>query len=192
MPLPTITDTFRCALHWTNTFSADPAETINVIHVRSGLSSVTDIGNAIATILDDHSASALAALSSVFQLTNVQVTPLDGTSGGTDVPQTAPFGSTGGDYIPQGAAVVSLKTGARGPQARGRIYLGPVAESQTQNGAVPNADDMTDAWQEIRTDLVAADVTLVVASYVHSVSRTVTSCNVKPFLRTQRRRAVAN
>jgi hypothetical protein len=189
MPLPVITDVYRCALHWVNTFSTSPAETINVIHVRSGIGDVTDIGNAIAVIIDDHKASALNMLSSVMELQNVQVTPLDGTSGATDVPQSGTFGSTGGDYICQGAGVVSLKTAGRGPQARGRIYLGPVAESKSENGALLNADDATDAWQEIRTDLIAADVALVVASYEHSVARNVTSSTVRPFLRTQRRRA---
>jgi hypothetical protein len=192
MPLPVITNVYRCALHWVNTFAPDPAEAINVIHVQSGIGDVTDIGNLIASFIDNNSSTALNVLSSVFELQNVQVTPLDGTSGATDCPQSGTFGSTGGDYIPQGSAVVSLKTGGRGPQARGRIYLGPIAESKTQNGQLIDNDVCAGGWEDIRTDFIAGDISLVVASYEHSVARTVTSCSVKPFLRTQRRRAVAN
>src|SRR4029450_1148507 len=152
MPLPVIADVFRCTLHWVNTFSVSPPESLNIVHVRTTTLDVTEIGNTIATIIDDHAASALQDMSSVFELQNVAVTPLDGTSGATDVPQSGTFGSSGGTYICQGAAVVSLKTGGRGPRARGRIYLGPIAESQSENGSLLYVDDATDAWQAIRTD----------------------------------------
>jgi len=189
MSLPVIADTYRCALHWVNTFSTSPPEAVNVVHVRTTTEDEAGIGAIWNTVLTDNATEAIFNLSSVFQLQLVQVTKLDGSSGAVDVSVDGPFGGTGSDYICQGAEVVSLKTGSRGPQARGRIYLGPIAEGATENGAIPSSATTAEGWEAIRGDLAAAGTPLVVASYAHSVSRTVISCSVKPFLRTQRRRA---
>src|SRR5262245_25078971 len=190
MPLPVIANTVRCALTWTNTFSAAPPDSTNVIHVRTLTEDEEGIANTINSVLTAAQENCLSALSAVFQLTLIQTTLLDGTSGANDWPITGPFGQASGDFIPQGACVVSLKTGGRGPQARGRIYLGPVAESQSENGSILDADEIAIGWNDFKGGLALDGVELVVASYEHSVARSVTSCSVHPFLRTQRRRAI--
>jgi hypothetical protein len=193
MPLPVISNTYRCALKWTSGSAANPGSTINVLHVRTTSEDETGIANVFFSSTSSHEAGVGAFMPNIYGLTNITVTKLDGTSGGVSVDGDGAAGQASGDYIPQGAVVLSLSTGARGPQGRGRIYVGPVVESQQTAGVLyqPSVDSFLANWQGVFDDLDADNVELVVASYRHSVARTVTSSSVHPFLRTQRKRQKA-
>jgi len=190
MSLPVISNTYRCALNFNNTFSASPPKTVNVLHVRTVTEDEAGIANSINDALQAATQNPYGNGSSVFELQLVQVTKLDGSSGAVDTTVSGFFMGTGGDYIPQGAQVISLKTGARGPQGRGRVYIGPIAETQNENGALLDTSSSVSGWEDVQADLAGGGIELVVASYVHSVARTVVGISSRPFLRTQRRRAV--
>jgi len=190
-PLPTITNTFRVTLDWTNINSGAPASVHNVLHFIGDTGDVTDLATSLNTSLTTNAGNCFLALSNKYQITSIVVLPLDGTSGGTAVSVTGPTGANSGDYIAQGCMVLSLYTGARGPQGRGRLYLGPVAESVQDNGHVAvTATDVTGAWQNVIDDMSGLGADMAVASYAHAVSRPVTSLAMHSPLFTQRRRAL--
>ena len=191
MTLPVIANTFRCAMEMTNGGSGLPAHTVNVFHVRSSSQDASDIGSIVVAQSNTLEGSMLSICPSDFTVSSVTVTALDGSSGGVVTSGPGGSGQQTGDWVPQGCCVISLSTGARGPQGRGRIYMGPVAEDQQAAGILygPTATAMRDGWQAFADALVSASCELVVASYVHSVARTVTGIAVHPYLRTQRRRS---
>ena len=187
MPLPVIANTARCTLHWVGD-SANPPLAINVIHLEASARTEEEMADSIQSALDAEQVNALACLSSAYVLAQVDVIKLDGSSGTQSFGYSGPAGQAGGDYIPQGCMVVSLKTAGRGPQARGRIYIGPVAESRQANGQLTSGADPTAGWSNVLDALSSDSNPLVVASYVHSTKREVTSLTIHNALRTQRRR----
>jgi len=189
MSLPVIADTFRLALTWSNGGTGVPATSTNVVHIRAATHSATEVADIFQNLLAVEATDALSCLSSEFTLTNIQSTALDGSSAGLDVGYSSPSGQASGDFIPQGCMVVTLRTAQKGSQGRGRIYVGPVAESKQSNGGITSGADPTGGWQAIKDGLVLDSCELVVASYLHSAARTVESISIHPFLRTQRRRA---
>ena len=189
MPLPIISNCYRAAIHWTQQGVGFPTETLNVLHVTTTTQDEADIAVILQTQIGTYGADALFNLSSDYKMTLVQVTKLDGSSATQDIPVDGPYGEADGDYIPQGAQVISLKTAHRGPSGRGRIYLGPCGEQNQVDGALGGTDSVNTGWANVLAGINGADLTLVVASYVHAVARPVTSISSKGFLRTQRRRA---
>jgi len=190
MPLPVISNVFRTTLDWTNPDGA-PADVHNVLHFIGDTGDVTDLCNLINTHMTTYAGNMLLALSSAYSLTSVTVLPLDGSSGGTTVSVSGPTGAAGDDYIAQGCNVISLYTGARGPQGRGRIYLGPVGEDVQDHGHVAvTAINVTTAWKAFADDMASDGAQLAVASYVHAVARPVADFAMHSPLFTQRRRAL--
>jgi len=189
-PLPTIADVYRVTLHWSNTFSGQPVEALNVLHFRTSEHDEEAISSIVASNLAAHADEALCGLSTAYTLTGIDVIPLDGTSATQAFTMTGTSGQGGSDYIPQGAGCVSLHTGIRGPKGRGRIYVGPWAEAQTSSGDLGgNADLLATGWSAIKEALDGLELFLVVASYVHGVANGVSSISADRRLRTQRRRA---
>jgi len=189
--LPVITNTFRVTLDWTNTALGAPATVHNVLHFIGDTGDVTDLATSLNGLLNTNSANCFKALSTSYEITSITVLPLDGTSGGTGVSVSGAAGANAGDYIAQGCCVLSLYTGARGPQGRGRLYLGPVAEAVQQDGHVAvTAADVTGAWQNVIDGMSGLGADMAVASYAHAVSRPVVSLAMHSPLFTQRRRAL--
>jgi hypothetical protein len=189
VPLPTIANCYRLTLHWVNGASGLPAESINVIHVLASGISEQDISDQFNTVLGSTTPDSVITLPSDFTLNTIDVIKLDGSSATQTFNYGDVSGATGGDWISQGCMVVSLHTAQRGAQGRGRIYLGPCAESKQSNGSLTTGADPVGAWEDVQSGLGALGIDLAVASYVHSAAHTVTSISIHPFLRTQRRRA---
>ena len=190
MTLPVIAGIVRVALTWTNG-DGSPESVHNVLHFDGDTGDVTDLCNSLNAAIDGVHANALIALSNQYQLTSMTAIPLDGTSGGTTVSVTGPFGQATGDYIAQGCQVLSLYTGRRGPRGRGRMYLGPVGESVQENGHVAvTAATFVAAWQDVFDTMSGLGADVVVASYAHSDAHPVTSLAMHSPLFTQRRRAL--
>jgi hypothetical protein len=130
-----------------------------------------------------------------FQPLTFDVLPLDGVTATQtyDMAEGAwTTDSADGEYSPQIAAVVTLKTNRRGGSGRGRQYIGPLAEAGTDNGMLVGdfPDDLATAWQNFRDGLPEAQANhrLCVASYVLAEANVVTSINVSRVAATQRRR----
>ena len=191
MTLPVIANVIRCAIHWSNVGGTGvPASATNVLHFRTTTESEKDLSDKIAFNLGTYAGDALAVLSSAFQLTEIVATKLDGTSGGVVSSYTGVSGQSSGQFIPQGCEVMSLATGTRGPQGRGRIYIGPVAESAQENGGlIVGSADPGGGWNSFMDAMALDGAQLVVASYKHVIARDVVHIGGDPYLHTQRRRA---
>lgn len=188
-PYPVIPELFRVAITWTTARGVTPA---NVIHVKAPSLNEGEV----ATIVDDTlnlSPILLKDVHSGWSIDHYSVTDLSGTSGAVEVPSVHhPVGGGGGQPILMAARVVSFSTSQRGPSGRGRIFLGPTGEDNTDGGDLINpAADCTDAWEDLRAAFDSAGIALHVASYLHANSHVVEHCTARPYVATQRRRLTA-
>lgn len=191
-PLPVIANTFRCALRWETSIAALSA--VNVIHIRRATAGATAADAFDA--LDDEVASAMwNTVGSRWSVSNVDITPLDGSSPTqTFTPTTASNwdGNTGGDVAPAVTSLVKLQTALRGRSFRGRLYLPSPAESQMGDGSLVDGSEVTGtaAWVTFANDLVARSPSwaLVVASYELASAQQVINLSIGDELATQRKR----
>jgi hypothetical protein len=132
------------------------------------------------------------AVSNSASVNQVSVTPLDGSSATlvSAVSGTIWAGGQGGDFIPQAATLVSLRSALRGARNRGRLFLPFLAESAQSNGTVFSTvlGLMQTAWSSFVTSLASSSTDLVIASYAFPGAQNATSALVEPLIATQRRR----
>src|ERR1044072_4009922 len=174
MALPVITDVARVAFVLTCT--EPPTPVVNVLHVRreTGVDWATRL-TAISDQLEDAgSAEMFKCVASSWLLSEVHLTPLDGSS----VTQISlreakswPDGLASGDAIPAGAGILKLATAKRGRSYRGPLFLGPTSEGVQANGVLNStvASDTGAAWRSFFDGLLAlgSSITPVVASFLH-------------------------
>lgn len=185
-PLPTILDTSRVTFNWRNSETATTAH--NVMHFANPDGNEGDLA---ASIVSNLNINQFSAMTNNTFLDSLDIINLDGTSATTHFPQPGTFvGGGGTSPMPAVAAIVSLATGERGPQGRGRIYIPFMGEEQCEAGQLSNAsfDAMNAEWEAFRDDMVADDKPIVVASYAHTIRREAVSVVVRRILGTQRRR----
>jgi hypothetical protein len=137
MPLPVIAGTVRCAVQGT---MPNGQAWVNVWHARysTGASSpgAADITNLDNLLLRIYSGTAfttgtpwLTLCYSGVKMTQINYTPLDGTSLSTQIVHT-PAGTGGTTSLPPEVAhVLTLRTAQRGRSHRGRIYMPAMAQS---------------------------------------------------------------
>lgn len=190
MPLPIIANVFRVTLDWAR---ADGIAPRNVIHVEDPAHgrSEGDVGTAIGAQLGAIG-HQFDCVSSLYVLGSVNVLKLDGSSASVNVPFSATSGQASGDVMPAVAGVLSLRTDQRGPQGRGRLYLGPMGEGVQSAGVLSPTvvSAMATAWETFRTNLgtLTPPLPWVVASYKHAVARDILSVTMDSLVGTQRRR----
>lgn len=190
MPLPVIAHVYRVTFNWNRFGGVRPR---NVIHVldNTGGSNEGAVGAAIGSLLGSigHQFDVMPI---PYQLGEIDVIKLDGTSAGVTVPFSATDGGGSSDFTPQAAAIVSLRTALRGQAHRGRMFLGPVSENEQAQGIVEPTTQalMQTAWDTFAADLVSSSpsLTWVIASYKHSTAQAVTSLRVESNIGTMRRR----
>ena len=185
MPLPVITDVMRVV--WNYTHAASSTTFHNVMHHRPAGGDASDLADAIEANITKE---CYDTTGNSFQVTSVDVTPLDGTSA-TVHRIVAPGVSSSADMIPQGCVVVSLGTAKRGRSFRGRVYIPATQEGAQTNGIINsgNLDNVQDAWDAYRIAMATDLVPLVVASYELASAEDVTTTTARETLYTQRRRA---
>ena len=190
MPLPVITNVYRCALNW----QSGSQKSVNVMHVRRAASSAS----AVAAALDAWATAGLWGFEPTgTAVNNLVITPLDGTSASYTLPVTGAkwSGSAGvSEFFPAAAVVVKLTTLLRGRSQRGRLFLPWVAESKQTNGGLDVATQGTTqtAWNTFLGALISAGFPPVVASYLHSSATDVVAMTVETLEGTQRRRQSRN
>lgn len=185
--LPVIPNCFRIRLTWSGSSSSRP---VNVFHLGTSSGTVSQIA---ANLEANWTVAMIRPVSSSFSVTGVGITPLDGTTAEQFFTWTAAkAGQATGDIIPQAASVVSFRTLQRGPQGRGRMYLGPVGESVADAGFWNGTDRgiCLAAWATFEAAMIAgtAASNLVVASYKHLDFHNVTTITGRSAMGTQRRR----
>jgi hypothetical protein len=182
----------RIALQWVDTGSVG-IRPVNVFHVHYVTGTASDAAADVATALATSGDDMFDMLYTGLECSTMSVLPLDGTSATFDQPiGTAINGGGAGGVLPQVCAVVSLHTAQRGSRGRGRVYVGPVGETQISNGIINSGSQntMLTGWGQFHDDLLASPTgtELAIASYVHTDAHPVTSIRVDSVAGTQRRR----
>jgi len=189
-PLPVIGNVVRCDLQWGASAGVAPH---NTFHIVTNSDDLEEIGLAIGQAFEDASGNCWSALHTSFTAITIDLTPLDGTTARQNVNLgTTLQGDGSGGMTPAVATVLSLRTHQRGPRGRGRLYLGPMSESDFDNGLVGSGVRSTtsSSWPDFNDNLAASSIngSLVVASYIHAEAGAVTSFSVRPQCGTMRRR----
>lgn len=182
--LPVIENTSRVTFKW------GPLVVANVMHFHQTDPSVSGLFGAINTHLD---ARMWSGIVNSQRVTEVDITPLDGSAGTqTFIPPTVVKwqGQENGESIPAGAIVLSKHTALRGRSARGRSFLGPVAEASQANGTLTGtkAADVAAGWAAFGSAMIVDGAQEVVASYKLSSALTVINWSVRNVLGTMRLR----
>jgi hypothetical protein len=122
------------------------------------------------------------------------ILPLDGVTPTQEftIPPTHAMCAGDSQGIPAAAAIMKWTTAVRGPRARGRSFIGPVAENKQDSGilTITSRESLTDAWTDyfVALSALSPSVRLCVASYTHSDYNLVTNGVAEAVLGTQRRR----
>lgn len=188
MPLPTITDVYRCAIQSGGAGIADSA--VNVVHLKTTTLSLADLN----TALQNRWAAAFRQfIPTLWAWDQVSITPLNG-SATVNFPWTDDQPSSTQACLPlQVACCVSWRTGIAGRSHRGRSYIGPLGNNFTD----PSVPDRISATPfaaidgnaaSLITGLASDDATLVVASYTLATADEVTNNVTNPRICTVRKR----
>lgn len=189
-PLPVIDNVFRIAV---NGHTSSGATSTNIFHVFTASNDVTQM---YADLNDQWSTADLFRYTSGrYLVDSVGITPLDGVTPTQVFPAfDNDEGTAGADYLVEGCAVLSMKTGIRGPRGRGRLYTPFVAEGAQADGllAESSLEPMSTSWNDFNEAMIASttNAAMVVASYEHHAQAAVTAFSVSPHLGLQRRRLI--
>jgi hypothetical protein len=192
MPLPVIANVWRVTFEMNASAGVAPR---NVMHfldaggTRNAHNVFDTINGALA------GTECWGPMSSSFAVDRLSILKLDGSAGSVVIATDGSAkwaGHAGGDWSPNSAAVVKFATGLRGRSNRGRVFIGPLAESAMTDGVVGLAfqGDLTAAWIAFTNALVGdpSPMPLVVASYRHATVHQVTDLVTRSRVGSQRRR----
>jgi len=188
MALPVIDGVYRVTWNFQTSRGVTPRI---VQHFLCPSNTVDYIGAAIVGATEDNMFNPMPQS---FEPLTIDILPLDGVTPTRQFNLDSPGNLCQGaeEMSPASAAIISLRTDQRGPQGRGRSYVGPVAEASMENGQldVDDAAAMQTAWSAFLTELAGLDpeVLMVVASYTHEEAYPVQDLNFEATLGTQRRR----
>jgi hypothetical protein len=190
-PLPVIPGVFRVTCNWNRINGVQP---VNVYHVDAGTHTVADVATTLATAYNSFSAGMFEIMPTPYFFHDIDILPLDGHTATYNkvLSSNVTGGGGSGQASPATAACLSLRTNQRGPQGRGRQYIGPVAESFMADGVLDSVkcNDMVLQWEIWKNALSvsATPCVLVVASYTHAVANAVLGISCSTVAATQRRR----
>jgi hypothetical protein len=128
-----------------------------------------------------------------FDPTTVDLLPLDGVTPTRTVPlPDLDYCQADDPFEPAACYLMSFTSGQRGPRGRGRSYIGPVGEGNTDNGVTTGTANaaLVDAWNTFLQALFDTDDAwvLTVASYTHSDHHPAEVITFENTIATQRRR----
>lgn len=196
MPLPVSTNAYQVRFVWENSTGPRPASHALNFKDTVGTQDAVDLGTDLVANL---TANMWKLVSPNAGIKQIYVTPLDGISATYAVPFTVGLGpvsgSGTGDAIPQGASVVTVVSARRGKQWRNRTYVPFVGESEQNAGTLTSGDVTTaqTAWTTFFSAMTAADWAPAVISPAATGPvlnfEPATNYVVRPYLKTQRRRA---
>jgi len=170
----------------------------NVWHIDIGEATLTqEVADVIAGELEEAYDDLSAHFEQNFDLPNVVVTDLREEFGAEFVSTNNwPLNVTNsGVLLPTGTSLMLRWFGdGRGPQSRGRTYLGSFTEGDNDGGAVPGSSLVSAANDFVESILDSSLTYVIVSRYLHNELREealatpITSGNVADGWRTQRRR----
>jgi len=186
-PLPVINGVQRVAAIWT---TAAGQYSTNVMHFQKVGGTSLDLGNKLnARWVQDMN----DMISNVYTLSSFDITPLDGGSVTTTVAtggSAAFIGGQTGNVVPASTGIIKLQTALRGRSYRGRLFLGPSAEGNIDNGqqGAGIIGTVGPAWNTFRANMLADLWQMVVASYTLGTASPVTNIVAEQGVATMRRR----
>jgi hypothetical protein len=189
-PLPTITNVFRCAIEW----NGSPIRPVTVFHVESVTTQdVSLIASTLGSTYPAAGGKPFQMMHGNYSASSVLITPLDGHTAGVVAPLGITInGASSGDQILNDAVVVAFQTAQRGPRGRGRVFIGPIAETSQTSGVVdaPNAAATLTGWVTWHAALRTAThpCPMVVASYTHADYHAITGVRVNSKVGSMKRR----
>lgn len=196
MPLPIVDDTYYVRFVWESSTGPRPASHGLYFRDVLGTQNAAALG---ADVVANCTANMWRLIASVASIRRILVYPLDDVSAPVEPTFTigvaALSGSGAGDPIPQGAAVVTVKSALRGPAWRNRTYLPFVGESEQASGTLTSSSVTTaqTAWNTFGGAMVTQDwmPTVVAPSGGTPSTRSADYAGylVRGNLKTQRRRA---
>jgi hypothetical protein len=185
-PLPVIAGVARCTFLWKSAHGITPR---NVIHIHGNVGNLQDCVTDMEAVMTDN---MWKTIQQDWAFDHIEAIRLDGTTASEIWDLSAQGSLTSGDAMPALATVVSMRTIIRGPRGRGRVFLGPMAESQQNNGIVLEASRalVETAWKDFVDGLPGESQGnhVCIASYAHADQETVTSVSVPTLCGTVRRR----
>jgi hypothetical protein len=178
-----IPDVWRVVLLWDTARGVTPRQRLHFVHAGG---TESDLG----AVLDAHfTLPMFDSVGNAWSFNKVEITRLDGISAAVEYNLAATrTGGTAGEAVPATCAVLSIKTPQRGPRGRGRIYLGPIAETKQHDGTLSDPGTMQVAWFNFNVAMSLATYPLTVASYKHLDHHPVTDLRIDSLIGTQRRR----
>lgn len=186
-----IPNTYRVAIRMT----AGGKDITNVIGLRGSASGQQAAAAAAALAAWKVATGPLTALSSLVTMADVTAVDLSSAAGGIAiVPDSTNGGvsSTNSLSTRAAAALIGWNSGTRSRSARGRMYLGPIMETDIQgDGATLQTTSVTKfntAMTAMRNSLSTAGFPLVVISAKNASTTDVTSHATQTTIATQRRR----
>lgn len=195
--LPVIANVIRCSVRGT---LPSGREWVNVIHIlKPNATSIPVAIAAIDTLLlnlytVDHAGGGFRIMSMVHTtgtLDAIDYLPLDGTTATTTVVHAA-VGAGATDSLPaQTSLVVTAQTGLRGRRHRGRTFLPPFCEGNSDANGNPTAAataGLQVQWNGFLADAITAVMFPVVASYRFADENHVTGYVVRSKWATRRKR----
>jgi hypothetical protein len=187
MSLPVIANVIRTTI---SRLDGQGRSAHNVMHFHSDSYSVSGLDTALQANVDR---AMWDPVWEGYGAITLNYLPLDGTSATTTVIPTTMTDWTGegtGELIPASAALIKLKTGLRGREHRGRIYLGGIAESVQSAGAIASATvtELQSKWSTFVEDMFTSSCPLLVASYKLATASEVQFITAETMAGTQRRR----
>lgn len=172
MPLPVISNVYRCAFNWDGTMSDRPVVSVQHFRTTKAIDELASDLDALATT------TMFSYTEATVEASSVDITPLDGVSASQSF-SLANWHSSGGatETLPGFNVMVLGSTGLRGPSNRGRIFLPSPGENVITDGLLDsgNADAITDAWNDFRVNAGIESIEYGVASYVTPDFTTYTS-----------------
>jgi hypothetical protein len=186
-PLPVIADVNRVSFEW---FNAGQNGAANVMHFSAPGKTPLQIYTLLASTVAPHMWEAVSADG---RISEVRITPLDGTSPTQTfvTPVSTEWeGQSSGAIVPAVACVVKLATAIRGRSYRGRLFLPWLGEGSINAGFVDTTPLalMVSAWGSFANAMETGGVALGVASYKLATWHQAINVGVEHACATQRRR----
>jgi hypothetical protein len=167
----------------------------NVMHLNTLSGDPDDIFEALEAAIGNQMWATCSNEASVTSVDLSRVEP-DALVHHYDVTDASWLPDSSGEFMPQVAALIQLRTNHGGRSGRGRVFLPFMREAAQDAGFLAGslASTLTDEWQDFHDRLIAGGtvLNLAVASYVDEASYNVATCTGAATTATQRRRQARN
>lgn len=184
-PLPIIPETYRITINYTDATGKFLGS--NVINVFAAASNTDTVGTTVASVM---TTAMFDTTSTSVVIPSIDVIPYDGISPTKSFVVVGMTGGSVGQWIPNTALVVTLKTPFRGRSFRGRVYVGFPAEGITADGIfeVTPVNNVLTGWQQFQLDLLSNAMAQSVVSTLLSLATLILTYEANSRNDTQRRR----